>query len=146
MLLLNYICKNKNGSNRSNRSNKQINKLINVRIEELESKIWSKRDLYYILRQCCLYSFNILDQYPHSQFNFEINRFLNRLRDEAWCYNAAISLDSPSSHNLKSLVSLLEFYWFHHSLWLNQTSLDIHQDCFSSIIGWDKLDTNILKF
>ena len=29
----------------------QTNKLIKVRIEELESKIRSKKDLYYILRQ-----------------------------------------------------------------------------------------------
>ena len=29
----------------------QNNKLIKVRIEELESKIRSKKDLYYILRQ-----------------------------------------------------------------------------------------------
>ena len=41
----------------------QTNKLIKVRIEELESKIRSKRDLYYILRQCCMFSFDILGQY-----------------------------------------------------------------------------------
>ena len=31
----------------------KTNKLIKVRIEELESKIRSKKDLYYVLRQCC---------------------------------------------------------------------------------------------
>ena len=31
----------------------ETNRLIKVRIEELESKIRSKKDLYYILRQCC---------------------------------------------------------------------------------------------
>ena len=31
----------------------QVSKLVKVRIEELESKIRSKKDLYYILRQCC---------------------------------------------------------------------------------------------
>ena len=41
----------------------QTNKLIKVRIEELESKIRSKRDLYYILRQSCMFSFDILGQY-----------------------------------------------------------------------------------
>ena len=30
----------------------QANKLVKVIIEELESKIRSKKDLYYILRQC----------------------------------------------------------------------------------------------
>ena len=30
-----------------------VNKLVKVRIEELESKIRSKKDLYYILKQCC---------------------------------------------------------------------------------------------
>ena len=31
----------------------ETNRLIKVRIKELESKIRSKKDLYYILRQCC---------------------------------------------------------------------------------------------
>ena len=31
----------------------QVNKWVNVRIEELESKIRSKKDLYYVLKQCC---------------------------------------------------------------------------------------------
>ena len=31
----------------------KTNKLIKVGIEELESKIRSKKDLYYLLRQCC---------------------------------------------------------------------------------------------
>ena len=30
-----------------------VNKLVKVRKEELESKIRSKKDLYYILKQCC---------------------------------------------------------------------------------------------
>ena len=30
-----------------------VNKLVKVRIEELESKNRSKKDLYYILKQCC---------------------------------------------------------------------------------------------
>ena len=29
----------------------QVNRLVKVRVEELESKIRSKRDLYYVLRQ-----------------------------------------------------------------------------------------------
>ena len=33
----------------------QTNKCIKVRIEELESKIRSKKDLYYVLRQWCKY-------------------------------------------------------------------------------------------
>ena len=31
----------------------QVNKCVKVRIEELESKIRSKKDLYYVLKQCC---------------------------------------------------------------------------------------------
>ena len=31
----------------------QDNKFVKVRIEGLESKIRSKKDLFYILRQCC---------------------------------------------------------------------------------------------
>ena len=31
----------------------QAYKLVKVRIEELENKIRSNKDLYYILRQCC---------------------------------------------------------------------------------------------
>ena len=31
----------------------QANKWIKVIIEELESKIRSKKDLYYVLKQCC---------------------------------------------------------------------------------------------
>ena len=41
----------------------QTNKLIKVRIEELESKIRSKKDLYYILRQWCIFLFIFLGQY-----------------------------------------------------------------------------------
>ena len=41
----------------------QINKLIKVRIEELESKIRSKKDLYYILRQWCNIICIFLGQY-----------------------------------------------------------------------------------
>ena len=41
----------------------QTNKLIEVRIEELESKIRSKKDLYYILRQCCMFLLIYLGQY-----------------------------------------------------------------------------------
>ena len=33
----------------------QTNRCIKVRIEELESKIRSKKDLYYVLRQWCKY-------------------------------------------------------------------------------------------
>ena len=32
----------------------QVNRLVKVRVEELESKIRSKRDLYYVLRQWCM--------------------------------------------------------------------------------------------
>ena len=38
----------------------QNNKLVKVRIEELESKIRSKKDLYYILRQCCKLRYDLL--------------------------------------------------------------------------------------
>ena len=38
----------------------QNNKLVKVRIEELESKIRSKKDLYYILRQCCKLRYYLL--------------------------------------------------------------------------------------
>ena len=41
----------------------QTNKLIKVRIEELESKIRSKKDLYYILRQWCIFLCIFLGQY-----------------------------------------------------------------------------------
>ena len=41
----------------------QTNKLIKVRIEELESKIRSKKDLYYILRQSCMFLLIYLGQY-----------------------------------------------------------------------------------
>ena len=41
----------------------QSNKLIKVRIEELESKIRSKKDLYYILRQWCKFVCIFLGQY-----------------------------------------------------------------------------------
>ena len=41
----------------------QTNKLIKVWIEELESKIRSKKDLYYILRQWCIFLFIFLGQY-----------------------------------------------------------------------------------
>ena len=41
----------------------KTNKLIKVRIEELESKIRSKKDLYYILRQSCIFLFIFLGQY-----------------------------------------------------------------------------------
>ena len=38
----------------------QNNKLVKVRIEELESKIRSKKDLYYVLRQCCKLRYDLL--------------------------------------------------------------------------------------
>ena len=41
----------------------QTNKLIKVRIKELESKIRSKKDLYYILRQWCNFFCKFLGQY-----------------------------------------------------------------------------------
>ena len=41
----------------------QTSKLIKVRIEELESKIRSKKDLYYILRQFCMFLLIYLGQY-----------------------------------------------------------------------------------
>ena len=31
----------------------QVNKWVKVRINELESKIRDKKDLYYVLKQCC---------------------------------------------------------------------------------------------
>ena len=56
----------------------QANRLVKVRVEELESKIRSKRDLYYVLRQCCtcdyLLSFTLgqyyLPQESHSSIRF----------------------------------------------------------------------------
>ena len=39
------------------------NRCLKVRIEELESKIRSKKDLYYILRQCCKFIFYHKGQY-----------------------------------------------------------------------------------
>ena len=51
----------------------QTNRCIKVRIEELESKIRSKKDLYYVLRQWCkhiiyikvntIYQMKIIDQF-----------------------------------------------------------------------------------
>ena len=41
----------------------QTNRCVKVRIEELESKIRSKKDLYYILKQCCKFIFLHKGQY-----------------------------------------------------------------------------------
>ena len=38
----------------------QTNKLVKVRTEELEYNIRSKKDLYYILRQCCKLRYDLL--------------------------------------------------------------------------------------
>ena len=57
----------------------QANRLVKVRVEELESKIRSKRDLYYVLRQWCMLKFLIIDilgQYYLPQESHSSIRFL----------------------------------------------------------------------
>ena len=59
-----------------------VNKLVKVRIEELESKIRSKKDMYYILKQCCKHILiNILGQYYLPDENQWSIRFL---KDVLW--------------------------------------------------------------
>ena len=56
----------------------QVNRLVKVRVEELKSKIRSKRDLYYVLRQWCMLKLLIIDilvlyylpQESHSSIRF----------------------------------------------------------------------------
>ena len=56
----------------------QSNKLIKVRIEELESKIRSKKDLYYILRQWCKFAFYIFRSILYPRRKPVINSFPQR--------------------------------------------------------------------
>ena len=54
----------------------QTNRCIKARIEELDSKIRSKKDLYYVLRQWCKYIIKYKGQYYLPDESLWLIRFL----------------------------------------------------------------------
>ena len=54
------------------------NKLIKIRIEELENKIKSKSDLYYVLCQWCMYFIYIIRPILNTIQKLNINQIYQR--------------------------------------------------------------------